>query len=101
MPGEKMDAELTKTNWKFEKEDRILLEEMRPVVPPRDHTHDLLQPEEQVMAHYRKQLRKWENNGWRIDTDALDRLGLERTCVIPCPARRDGGRWVLPETPRL
>jgi phenylpropionate dioxygenase-like ring-hydroxylating dioxygenase large terminal subunit len=101
MPGEKMDAELTKTNWKFEKEDRILLEEMRPVVPPRDHTHDLLQPEEQAMAHYRKQLRKWENNGWRIDTDALDRLGLERTCVIPCPARRDGGRWVLPETPRL
>ena len=99
--GKKMDTELIKTNWKFEKEDRDLLEAMRPVVPPRDRAHDLLQPEEQVMARYRRRLRQWEKNGWRIDTDALDRLGAERACVIPSPARREGGRWILPEVPRI
>ena len=52
-------------------------------------------------ARYRKHLRQWENNGWRIDTDALDRLGDERACAIPSPARRDGGRWVLPTVPLL
>jgi len=101
LPGEQMDAELTATNWKFEKEDRDLLEAMRPVVPPREHAHDLLLPEEQAMAQYRRHLRRWEKQGWRIDTTALDRLGHERTSVIPCPARRDGGRWVLPAVPRL
>jgi phenylpropionate dioxygenase-like ring-hydroxylating dioxygenase large terminal subunit len=101
MPGKRMDSELTETNWKFEQEDRDLLEAMRPIVPPRDHGHDLLQPEEQAMAQYRRSLRRWEKNGWRIDADALEQLGMERTCVIPCPARRNGGRWILPETPRL
>jgi phenylpropionate dioxygenase-like ring-hydroxylating dioxygenase large terminal subunit len=100
LPGEKMDAELIKTNWKFEKEDRDLLEAMRPIVPPRDHAHDLLQPEEQAMAQYRKQLRQWEDKGWRIDTAALERLGETRTCVIPSPARRTGGRWIMPVVPR-
>jgi phenylpropionate dioxygenase-like ring-hydroxylating dioxygenase large terminal subunit len=99
--GKKMDAELTATNWKFEKEDRDLLEAMRPVVPPRDHSYDLLQPEEQVMARYRKQLRQWERKGWRIDTDELDRRGTELDCAIPCPARHEGGKWVRPEVPRL
>jgi len=99
--GEKMDAELVKTNWKFEKEDRDLLEAMRPVVPPTDRAHDLLQPEEQIMARYRKYLRQWEKNGWRIDTGALDRLGAEQACVIPSPARREGGRWVLDSTPMV
>ncbi len=99
LPGEKMDAELTATNWKFEKEDRDLLEAMRPVVPPRSHEHDLLQPEEQTMAQYRKHLRQWESKGWRIDTTALDRLGKKRACAIPCPSRRDGGHWILPAVP--
>jgi len=99
--GENMDAELVKTNWKFEKEDRELLEAMRPIVPPKDHAHDMLQPEEQVMGRYRRHLRRWEKNGWRIDTDALDRLGPKQACVIPSPARRDGGHWVLPEVPRI
>jgi hypothetical protein len=99
--GEEMDAALIKTNWKFEKEDRDLLEAMRPIVPPRDRAHDLLQPEEQVMARYRKHLRQWEKDGWRIDTAALDALGAERACAIPSPARRAGGRWVLPAAPML
>lgn len=100
LPGEKMDTELTKTNWKFEKEDRDLLEAMRPIVPPRDHTHDQLQSEEQAMAQYRKQLRQWEDKGWRIDTAALEQLGETRACVIPSPARRASDRWILPEVPR-
>lgn len=101
MLDEKMNAELVKTNWKFEREDRDLLEAMRPIVPPRGRTHDLLQPEEQIMSRYREHLRQWEKNGWRIDTDALDKLGTERACVIPSPARRNGGHWVLPEVPRI
>jgi phenylpropionate dioxygenase-like ring-hydroxylating dioxygenase large terminal subunit len=99
--GEKMDTALTETNWKFEKEDRDLLEAMRPIVPPRGHTHDLLQPEEQAMARYRKHLRQWENRGWRIDTGALDRRGAEQASAIPSPARRGGGYWVLPVVPLL
>jgi phenylpropionate dioxygenase-like ring-hydroxylating dioxygenase large terminal subunit len=99
--GEKMDEELTATNWRFEKEDRELLEAMRPVVPPRDRAHDMLQPEEQAMARYRQHLRHWEGKGWRIDTDTLDALKAERACVIPGPARRDGGGWVLPAVPLI
>lgn len=99
--GEKMDAQLTEVNWKFEREDRDLLEAMRPVVPPRAQAHDMLQPEEQIMGRYRRHLRQWEQAGWRIDTNALDQLGTEQACAIPSPARRDGGRWVLPEVPRI
>ena len=52
-----------------------------------------------AVVRYRECLKKWEQNGWRIDYKALNGLHGDEAVAIPCPARRDSGNWVLDTVP--
>ena len=97
--GEKMDTQLAETTLGFEKEDRQVIENMRPHFSPRDTQSELLLPEDQIMVSYRRYLDTWEARGWRIDTDALLAKAHTRVSTVPSPGRREHRNWVLDTVP--
>ena len=99
--GEKMDEELLKTTLGFEKEDRPVIEEMRPLFSPRDTSSELLLPEDEVVVSYRRYLDKWQENGWHIDLGAYKSRGDHKVFAIPCPDRREHRNWVVDPVPLM
>ena len=99
--GEKMDKELVETTLGFEKEDRPVIEDMRPLFSPRDTTSELLLPEDEVMVSYRKYLDSWQGRGWHIDLQALRNLGDRKVFAIPSPERNNHRNWVVDPVPLL
>lgn len=99
--GETMDREMVETTLGFEKEDRPVIEEMRPRYSPRDTTSELLLPEDEVMVGYRQWLSRWQDRGWQLDVDELQRTGDRKVCAIPSPGRHQHRNWVFPVAPLL
>ena len=99
--GDGADEEIHKTNLQFAWEDRVVIEEIRPITPSSFTSTDLLLPEEEIMLQYRKTLQDWDRKGWRIDSEQVVRDRAELVYAIPCPARRSEKAWVLPPVPTL
>lgn len=99
--GEKMDAELVKTTMGFEKEDRPVIEQMRPLFSPRDTSSELLLPEDEIMVSYRRYLDQWQENGWHIDLDAHKSRSDHKVFAIPSPGRREHRNWVIDPVPLI
>lgn len=97
--GEKMDDEMVTTTLGFEKEDRPVIERMRPHFSPRDTSSELLLPEDEIMLRYRGWLAAWREKGWHIDAQKLAETALRKVYAIPSPARRDKGNWVQETVP--
>ena len=99
--GEEMDKTLNETTLGFEKEDRPVIEDMQPPESPVGSNGELLLPEDEIMLAYRRSLTGWRNNGWHIDSAAVNR-DRRNSYAIPSPARREGGNWIrktVPVTP--
>jgi phenylpropionate dioxygenase-like ring-hydroxylating dioxygenase large terminal subunit len=99
--GDKMDKMMYATNLGFEKEDRPVIERMRPMFSPRDTTSELLLPEDRIMVRYREFLETWRERGWQIDIDEVRRTAERKLYAVPSPGRRDSANWVVDEIPRL
>lgn len=99
--GEKMDEDMVRTTLGFEKEDRPVIEEMRPRFSPRGSTSELLLPEDEVMLGYRRWLNRWQARGWHLDLEEIARLGDRQVFAIPSPARRHHRNWVFPAAPMV
>lgn len=99
--GEKMDKELVETTLGFEKEDRPVIEQMRPLFSPRDTSSELLLPEDEIMVSYRRYLDAWEERGWHIDLDALKSRSDHKVFAIPSPGRQEHGNWVIDTVPLI
>jgi phenylpropionate dioxygenase-like ring-hydroxylating dioxygenase large terminal subunit len=99
--GEKMDEELGKTTLGFEKEDRPVIEAMRPLFSPRDTSSELLLPEDEIMVRYRQSLSEWQARGWHIDLNTVKAEGDRKIFTIPSPGRREHKNWVLDSVPLL
>ena len=99
--GEAMDKTLSETTLAFEKEDRPVIEDMRPTFSPRDAKSELLLPEDEIMVSYRRYLNQWQAKGWHIDAQALAEQGQRQVFSVPCPARRDSRNWVTAAVPLL
>lgn len=99
--GDKMDQIMYDTNLGFEKEDRPVIERMRPAFSPRDTTSELLLPEDRIMTRYREFLETWRECGWQIDLDAVRRTAERKLYAVPSPARRDSSNWVIAAIPLL
>ena len=99
--GEKMDEELSATTLGFEKEDRPVIEGMRPKFSPRDTKSELLLPEDEIMVSYRQFLDRWQANGWHIDLAAIKAQGDRKIFAIPSPARREQSNWVVDPVPLI
>ena len=99
--GEKMDKELGETTLMFEKEDRPVIEDMRPHFSPRDTKSELLLPEDEIMVSYRKHLDEWQAKGWHIDLDVLEKIHKHKVYAVPSPARREHSNWIMDAIPLL
>jgi phenylpropionate dioxygenase-like ring-hydroxylating dioxygenase large terminal subunit len=99
--GEKMDKELGKTTLAFEKEDRPVIEGMRPHFSPRDTKSELLLPEDEIMVSYRRHLDEWQAKGWHIDLLGVQENHERKVYTVPCPARREHSNWVMDPVPLI
>jgi len=81
-------------------EDRVVIEKIEPVAPPRGSTADFSVKADAVQLTYRRYLREWESRGWRIDSEAIHREHpATRLHIIPSPARRESRNWVFGTVP--
>jgi phenylpropionate dioxygenase-like ring-hydroxylating dioxygenase large terminal subunit len=82
-------------------QDREILLDVHPVITPETRTHELLVPSDGPIGAYRDKLREWEERGWRIDVEAVQRNRMKVAYAIPCPARRDNKGWILDAVPLI
>ncbi len=83
-------------------QDIQILNDVNPTRTPLIPTKEVLMPADKGIATYRDWLEKFDDKGWRIDTNEFnEHNGVDRAYTIPCPARRTSGNWVLEEVPRI
>ncbi len=83
-------------------QDIQILATMCPAQTPLSPTKEVLTPSDNAVAAYRKWLGKFDDKGWRIDTDRFNaNHNRKRAYAIPCPARRTSGNWVLDPIPLI
>ena len=82
-------------------QDRDILVEVRPILTPETRTKELFMPADAPIGRYRDKLKEWENRGWRIDVDEVERNRKKVAYAIPSPARRLQKGWVLDAIPLL
>ena len=99
--GEKMDQQLSETTLGFEKEDRPVIEGMRPHYSPRDTKSELLLPEDEIMVSYRRYLSAWQARGWHIDIERQRDRSSRKVYAVPSPGRRAHKGWVMDTVPLL
>jgi hypothetical protein len=54
-----------------------------------------------VILMYRDKLKDWDDRGWQIDFDRLERESKKIAYAIPGPARREQKGWVLDPVPTV
>lgn len=83
------------------RQDIAIVEQLAPVRTPAGAARELLVEADAVIGGYRGWLKRWEAQGWRIDSRRLRELEAEGESVytIPSPARRTEGNWVLATVP--
>ena len=80
-------------------QDRDVLVEIHPVQTPDTNNHEFFVGADTPIARYREYLQDWEDKGWRIDSDEVERNRKKVVYSIPCPARREQKGWVLDAVP--
>jgi phenylpropionate dioxygenase-like ring-hydroxylating dioxygenase large terminal subunit len=93
------DERMMARNLVVASQDRDVLHDVRPVLTPETRTREFFTPADQAIARYRDKLKGWENRGWRIDMDEVNRNRLRVAFAIPSPARREHKGWVLDPVP--
>jgi phenylpropionate dioxygenase-like ring-hydroxylating dioxygenase large terminal subunit len=96
------DGMANSRNMKIAEEDRIIAENLEPLIGRDGRTDDLSVKADKIQIVYREQLKAWEAKGWRIDCEAL-RAGYpgKEVHVIPSPQRRESGNWVFNTVPLI
>ena len=82
-------------------QDRDILYDLRPVLTPQSRTKEFFTPADAAVAKYRDKLKAWEDRGWRIDMDEVNRNRKKVAYAIPSPARRQHKGWVLDSVPLI
>jgi len=96
---EKNDAYMIERNQYVADQDKVVIEDLRPVLTPDTNTKEFMLPADKVILMYRDKLREWDAKGWRIDTEEVERNQLKVAYAIPGPARKDQKGWVLDSIP--
>ena len=80
-------------------QDREILYAVRPVLTPLTRVKEFFTPSDAAIGKYRDKLKAWEDRGWRINTDEVNRNRMKVAYAIPSPARRDHKGWILTPVP--
>ncbi len=96
---EEGDKRMTTRNEVVATQDRDVLYDLRPVLTPLTRVKEFFTPADTAVAKYRDKLKIWEDRGWRIDTDEVNRTAKRVAYAIPSPARREHKGWILDPVP--
>ncbi len=96
---EKNDAYMIDRNQYVALQDKVVIEDLRPVLTPPTNTKEFMVPSDKVILMYREKLKEWDTQGWRIDVDKVERNRMKVAYAIPSPARSEQKGWVLDAIP--
>ena len=97
-----MDGFANKRNMTIAEEDRLIAENIEPVIGREGSTADLSVKADKIQIVYRRKLKEWQAMGWRIDMEAIHGAYPGKDLyVIPSPQRRESGNWVFPTVPLI
>lgn len=99
--AEKNDAYMIERNQYVANQDKVVIEDLRPVLTPESTTKEFMLPADKVIMMYREKLKEWDAKGWRIDTETVEKNRKRVAYAIPGPARREQKGWVLDAIPLL
>ena len=96
---EKNDSYMIERNQYVADQDKVVIEDLRPVMTPATNTKEFMVPADKVILMYREKLKEWDVKGWRIDTEEVERNRMKVAYAVPSPARREQKGWVLDAIP--
>jgi phenylpropionate dioxygenase-like ring-hydroxylating dioxygenase large terminal subunit len=97
--GDEHDDRIEKPTLDIVHEDVSILEKLQPIRTPPTNTKEIMVPGDTVILRYREWLAEWDAKGWRIDYKRLQAERGDVVYVVPSPARRESGNWVLDTVP--
>jgi phenylpropionate dioxygenase-like ring-hydroxylating dioxygenase large terminal subunit len=95
----KFDENVKERNQYVADQDKVVIEDLRPVLTPDTNTKEFMLPADKCILLYRESLKEWEANGWRIDQEAVDAAKNRVSYAIPSPARHKQKGWVMDAIP--
>ncbi len=97
-----MDGPIHARNKVIAQQDIDVLLEVYPAQTPMSNAKEVLMPADKAIVAYREWLEKFDNSGWRIDTEAFHaRNNKDVAFAIPSPERRTSKNWVLESIPTI
>lgn len=99
LPTPEHDERMMGRNLYVAGQDKEVLEDVEPVITPRTNIHEVFMPHDHPISLYREKIKKWEANGWRIDTEEVARNAKRVAYAIPSPGRRTAKGWVIDSVP--
>ena len=82
-------------------QDRDVLVNISPVLTPNKINNEFFFPMDRPIKRYRELLEKWEQKGWRIDSETVAKNRLSHAYAIPSPGRKKTKGWVVDSIPIL
>lgn len=95
------DRKMMSRNVAVANQDKVICENLQPVVTPDSTARELMVPADKVIMMYRNALDRWAGQGWKLDVARLTaaREAGNVAYAIPSPARRVSRNWVLEPAP--
>ncbi len=82
-------------------QDRDVLMGLNPLTSPVAPNKEFFVPADSCVGRYRQLIRQWEDRGWRIDSEEVNRNRKAVAYAIPSPSRRHQKGWVLDPVPLI
>lgn len=96
-----MDEDIMDINMQIAHEDIAVVQDLDPIRTPSSPTKELLLPSDAPALNYRHYLKRWEENGWRIDSKKFREMSGDVAMAIPSPERKTTKGWVIDEIPLI
>jgi phenylpropionate dioxygenase-like ring-hydroxylating dioxygenase large terminal subunit len=97
----KTDAYVIERNQYVANQDIKIIEQLHPALTPDTNNREFMVPSDKVILMYREKQKEWEEKGWRIDLQSIERDKDKVAYAVPSPARREQKGWVLDPIPLI
>ena len=95
------DDSFNKRNLFVADEDKVVVEDVDPMIFPDSSTKEVFVPGDAQIAAYRQYIKDWQARGWRIDSRKVDADRGRVGYAIPSPGRRETRAFPLDTVPLL
>lgn len=95
------DESINKRNLFVAEEDRVIVEDIDPMIFPESNNKEVFVPADAQIGAYREYIKDWQARGWRIDSKKVDEDKGRVGYAIPSPARHEKGNWPLDSVPLI